>query len=151
MNVRIQNRLIALRKKQCITQLELAKKLNVSHQAVSKWERGENNPDIEVFIVLSKTYNVSLDYILTGKRSTNVDLDFALEYLTPIQVSDLVKNMFEKGVFWDPNVALEFIIPEQMVELFKYSIDNGCTFDLDKALEFVIPEDLPKIVELLDK
>ena len=151
MNENVITRLIDLRKKTGLTQYELANMLNVSHQAISKWERGENEPSIDTFISLSKIYDTSLDYILTGKRSINVDLDFIIEYLNPEQVSDLVKTMFDKGVFWDTSQVLEYIIPEQMLELFKYSIDKGQTFDLNKALEFVVPEDYPELVKILIK
>ena len=147
----IQNRMINLRKKAKITQLELATIINISHQAVSKWERGENIPDIDVFIILSKLYNVSLDYLLLGKKSISVDIDFAIEYLTPNQVSELVKIMFDKGIFWDPNNALDYIVPEKMVELFKYSIDKGQSFDLNIALEHAMPEDVPEIIKELLK
>ncbi len=149
MDGRILKRIIKLRKNAGLTQLDLAHKLNVSHQAISKWERGENLPSIEVFVELSKIYNTSLDYMLMGKRNINVDLDFTLEYLKPKQVSELVKAMFDKGIFWDTSQVIEYIIPEQMVELFKYSIDKGQNFDLNKALEYVVPEDLPEIIKLV--
>ncbi|WP_372629891.1 helix-turn-helix domain-containing protein [Cohnella sp.] len=42
-----------LRNKSGKTQMELAKLLNVSHQAVSKWERGQALPGIESFLILS--------------------------------------------------------------------------------------------------
>lgn len=51
----------ALRKKQHMTQEELAKKLNVSVSAVSKWETGKNLPDIDALHQLSTLLHVSID------------------------------------------------------------------------------------------
>ena len=61
MNIEIANKLVELRKKAGLSQEELAEKLNVSRQAVSKWERAEASPDMDNLIALSKLYNVSLD------------------------------------------------------------------------------------------
>ena len=43
-------------------------KLNVSRQAISKWESGQANPDINNLLKLSDIYETSTDYILTGKE-----------------------------------------------------------------------------------
>ncbi len=64
LNFIIAKRLVDLRKKNKLTQLELAEKLNYSDKAVSKWEQGESVPSIEVLCRLSELYNVSLDYIV---------------------------------------------------------------------------------------
>ncbi len=64
MNIEIANRLVELRKKYGYSQEELAAKLGVSRQAVSKWERSESSPDTDNLIVLAKLYNVSLDSLL---------------------------------------------------------------------------------------
>lgn len=58
-----------LRKAQHITQAELAKKLNISDKAVSKWESGQGFPEITQFPILSKIFGVSIDYLMTGKRN----------------------------------------------------------------------------------
>lgn len=63
-NFIIAKNLTELRKKNKLTQMELAEKLNYSDKAVSKWEKGESFPGIEVFYKISKLYNVSLDYII---------------------------------------------------------------------------------------
>lgn len=63
----IYERLFELRKKANMSQEELAVKLDVSRQAVSKWEAGQANPDIENIMKLSKIYNVSTDFILFGE------------------------------------------------------------------------------------
>lgn len=64
MNVEIANRLQQLRKKNNLSQEELAEKIGISRQAVSKWERAEASPDTDNLILLSKLYKVSLDELL---------------------------------------------------------------------------------------
>lgn len=58
------NKLYELRKKAGLSQEELAEKLNVSRQAVSKWECGESLPDTDNLITISKLYGVSLDELV---------------------------------------------------------------------------------------
>ena len=53
-----------LRRKNGMTQEELAELLDVSRQAVSKWELGEGYPEVEKLLVLSKKLNVSLDSLM---------------------------------------------------------------------------------------
>lgn len=69
MNLEIANKLVELRKEHGFSQEELAEKLNVSRQAVSKWERGESSPDTDNLISLAKIYNISLDELLLNKTS----------------------------------------------------------------------------------
>lgn len=69
MTIELANRLIEFRKKAGLSQEELADKLNISRQAVSKWERGESSPDTDNLIALAKIYNVSLDE-LVGNETT---------------------------------------------------------------------------------
>ena len=64
MNIEIANRLVELRKKNGLSQEELAEKLGLSRQAVSKWERAEASPDTDNLICLAKLYGVSLDELL---------------------------------------------------------------------------------------
>ena len=71
MNIEIANRLVELRKKNGLSQEELADKLGLSRQAVSKWERAESSPDTDNLICLAKLYNVSLDDLL----QTNQDIE----------------------------------------------------------------------------
>lgn len=60
----IPNNIIALRKSQGLTQLDLAKKVNYSDKAVSRWEKGEVMPDIETLQSISMAFNVPLEYLL---------------------------------------------------------------------------------------
>ena len=61
-------KLQTLRKEKNITQEELAEKLDVSRQAVSKWESGQSLPEIDKIIELAKMHEVSLDYLLTNEK-----------------------------------------------------------------------------------
>ena len=56
-----------IRKERNITQEKLAELLNVSRQAVSKWESGNGYPETEKLLIISKELNVSLDYLLNDK------------------------------------------------------------------------------------
>ena len=58
------DKLYRLRKDKGISQEELAYKLNISRQAISKWERGEALPDTDNLISLAKLYEVSLDELV---------------------------------------------------------------------------------------
>lgn len=53
-----------MRKAQGLSQEQLAEKLGVSRQSVSKWEAGESMPELERVIEMSKIFNVSTDYLL---------------------------------------------------------------------------------------
>ena len=64
MNVETADRLTMLRKKRGYSQEQLAEKLGVSRQAVSKWERAEASPDTDNLIALAKIYEISLDELL---------------------------------------------------------------------------------------
>ena len=58
------DKLMDLRKKNGWSQEELAEKLNVSRQAVSKWESAQSVPDMNRIIQLSELFGVSTDYLL---------------------------------------------------------------------------------------
>ena len=71
LNYIIAKNLTELRKKNKLTQLEVAKSLNYSDKAISKWEKGESMPSIDVIYKLSKLYNVSIDYLVGESIKTN--------------------------------------------------------------------------------
>ena len=61
------NKLYELRKKRGYSQEELANRLNVSRQTVSKWEVGESTPDMEKLVAISDLFEVSLDELVKDK------------------------------------------------------------------------------------
>ncbi len=77
MDISTANRLYELRKQHGLSQDELAEKLNVSRQAVSKWERSESSPDTDNLIALAKLYGISLDELLnyTPQKTSDNEQD----------------------------------------------------------------------------
>ena len=64
------DKLIELRKKNSMTQEELAERMNVSRQSVSKWEGAQSVPDLEKILKLSKLFGVSTDYLLKDEQES---------------------------------------------------------------------------------
>ena len=75
MDITTANRLYELRKQHGYSQDELAEMLNVSRQAVSKWERSESSPDTDNLIALAKLYGISLDNLLGYTPQTSEACD----------------------------------------------------------------------------
>ena len=71
----LNERIKQLRKEKGLTQSQLADLLGVTDKAVSKWEVGETNPDISLLPKISEIFNVTLDYLLVGKKEENLSLD----------------------------------------------------------------------------
>jgi transcriptional regulator with XRE-family HTH domain len=65
--VEFNKKLYELRKQKGLSQDELANKLNVSRQTISKWELGESTPEMEKLIMLSDYFGISLDELILGK------------------------------------------------------------------------------------
>lgn len=62
--MKLSEKILGLRKKEGWSQEELAFKLDISRQAVYKWEAGESKPEIEKIKMLAKVFNVSFDYLM---------------------------------------------------------------------------------------
>ena len=61
------NKICELRKLSGITQEQLAEKLSISRQTLSKWEKGNSLPDIESIVNISKLFQISLQELLLEK------------------------------------------------------------------------------------
>ena len=72
MNLKIANRLLAYRRTHGLSQEELAEKIGVSRQAVSKWERAEAAPDTDNLIALAALYGVLIDELINGEDEPQV-------------------------------------------------------------------------------
>lgn len=61
-------RLFELRKTKNLTQDEVAEKLNVTRQTVSKWETNQSSPDFDKIVPISELFEIGVEELLTGKK-----------------------------------------------------------------------------------
>lgn len=90
----IARNITALRRRNNITQLELAEKLNYSDKAVSKWERGESLPDITVLKSIADIFDVTVDYLLKPEHKEEE------EKLRKTQFLDKIRRRNCKIIMW---------------------------------------------------
>lgn len=75
-----------IRQNNNLTQKELADKLGVTYQAVSKWENGKNIPDIATLKLISEEFNVNIDEILSGQAKAKKGLNKKYYYIIGISI-----------------------------------------------------------------
>ena len=126
--MKFSDKLQKIRKENNITQEGLADKLNVSRQAVSKWESGTAYPDTEKLIQISKIFNIKIDDLIndnqdTDKNKENIKkIDFmgiinqALEFISKsinmfwsMKFTEKIKCLFEMGILTLLIVGLSLI------------------------------------------
>lgn len=99
----IADRIQYLRKQKGLSQEELADKIGVSRQAVSKWESKQSTPDLDKIIVMSDLFEVTTDYILKGiepvsttskKTIKALYLGFVLVFATIAGIWSFTANRF---------------------------------------------------------
>lgn len=90
-------KLLTLRKAKGMTQEQLAEKLDVSRQSVSKWESGQAVPELEKIAALSAIFDVTTDYLL--KSSEIDDLFVKIEMLEKQQQQMLVREQRQRQIW----------------------------------------------------
>lgn len=99
--MKLQDKIINLRKDNGWSQEELAEKLNVSRQAVSRWESGSAQPDAANLLQLSRLFSVTTDYLLNdeyekddnlpkGKVSVTAGLQQTMFFMIMVEVMILI-------------------------------------------------------------
>ena len=98
--MKFEEKLITLRKKKLLSQEQLAEKLDVTRQTVSKWELGQSRPDMDKLTNMSKLFNVSIDTLTNSEISIEND-EKQVVYDTPSSVNTTkkIKNNVPKRKF----------------------------------------------------
>ena len=103
-----------LRKQENMSQEQLAAKLGVSRQAVTKWETGAGIPDIENILSISKLFDISMDELFSNERKMNLPKDYLFESVTEYDIDeskhyDMKFGFAKKFVFvWHRILFLHF-------------------------------------------
>lgn len=95
------NKLYELRKQKGFSQEELASRLNVSRQTISKWEVGDSTPDMEKLIAISDLFGISLDELVLDKAPEAGEQPAKSELYTDIKeklLTDENKKKAKKGL-----------------------------------------------------
>lgn len=99
----IGERIIALRKEKAISQGELAQKMGVSRQAVSKWEQGLSSPDTAKLIQLAQILGTEVEYLATGTHPEPRDLVLnVVETVERVEERVVVRHAKRKPVKKNP-------------------------------------------------
>ncbi len=92
----IANNISELRKSNKLTQVELAEKLNYSDKAVSRWERGDTLPDIDILLKICDLFNVSFDYLISTEDKKEKEKQY-----TKSQASNhLITTLLAISIVW---------------------------------------------------
>lgn len=70
-------RISCLRKRLGMSQLDLAKELNISASTEGMYEQGRRTPSLEILVLMSRIFDVSLDYLITGSEFVSSGNDIA--------------------------------------------------------------------------
>ena len=135
--MKLSEKLQKIRKDNNITQEGLADRLNVSRQAVSKWESGTTYPDTEKLIQISKIFNVSLDELVNdnGDKNNissrnkisfmeiiNEMLDFiskSVNMFWSMKFFEKIKCLFEMGILILIIVGMAILSSSMIVDLVR--------------------------------
>ena len=137
MNIELANRLYEYRKNSGLSQEELAEKLGISRQSVSKWERAESCPDTDNLIELAKIYNVSLDALV------NVDIVKEIHAEEEKIVNELpytIKINNENNTFED-NEGNDIILSEDGIKIIFETPKDFITINYGKDESKIKDED----------
>ena len=88
-----------LRKERNLTQEELAQQLNVTFQAISRWENGTALPDAQNILQISKLFNVTTDYLLNDDYESDNDIP-AVKTATAETDAPILINIFLSFIFF---------------------------------------------------
>lgn len=124
-----------LRKSKGWTQVELAEKLDISDKTISKWESEAGMPEISQLPALSKLFDVSIDFLMTGKIDEMISLDDmdSVKRMFYLIKNDDAENYIKYGYtattsfadFDSANSAIASIIENKSTKIFNACVQNG--------------------------
>ena len=124
------NKLYKLRKQKGFSQEELANRLNVSRQTISKWEVGESTPDMENLVAISELFEISLDELVLDKVPEEADTSSQVvksEFYSDIKenvLTDENRKKAKKGLKIAA-IVLGIIVLIDLISFVIYVLMNG--------------------------
>ena len=100
----------SIRKSKGYTQEELAIKMNVVRQTVSKWEKGLSVPDADILVRIAETLDTDVSVLLGGSVEKEADKDAVAEQLAKISEQAAIKNRRAKRIWKAVIIILSVIV-----------------------------------------
>lgn len=148
-----------LRKAKGWTQVELAEKLNVSDKTVSKWESEAGLPEISQLPALAELFDVSIDYLMTGKPHETITLDDmdSIKRMFYLIKNDDVENYtkydYPSKTYFDDfnseNSAIANIIKNKSTKIFNACVKSGIKLKFDNYLKTLVSSMYTHIDDLI--
>lgn len=104
-------RILELRKTANMSQADLARAMDVSRQAVSKWETDQSSPDASNLILLSDLLDTDIEYLTTGRRT------YGRRPPVVIKTTETVEKVVEKPVVQVVETVVEKVVEKPVVQL----------------------------------
>ena len=98
--IKIGKFIAALRKEKGLTQEQLGEKLGVTNKTISRWENGNYMPDVEMLILLSKEFGVSINELISGERLLAEDFKKAADNNLVAALNNSTFTLKEKIAFF---------------------------------------------------
>lgn len=152
------NRLCSLRNEVGLSQNKLAMILGVSGQAISKWENEHSLPDIDLIPLISNALNVSIDYLLLGKKtntdSTKLNKSLLTGFDLPDKSMDIVAALSD-GLPRNKVYQLSKLLEDEKLKFtFEIGIENDENICLNQNVNLnndVLKALSPQIIPLVNK
>ncbi len=123
------DKILELRKQNGWSQEELAEKVNVSRQSISKWEGAQSIPDVDKLMALSEIFGVSVDYLLKDTAANRLPTEVYREpddcrTVTMEQANDYITKSKKNGLLTAVGVMMCILSPALLIFLAGLS-DEG--------------------------
>ena len=123
--MKLSDKIVGLRKSNGMSQEDLAEKLDVSRQAISRWESGAALPDANNILQLSKLFDVTTDYLLNDdyqsyndlpkiKEVQNDNLGQIMIYLVTLEVMILLMQFMTMFILQNVFFAFLSFLPQHL-------------------------------------
>ena len=106
----IGERIAELRKAADMSQLEISRALDISRQAVSKWENDTSSPDVMNLIKLADLLDTDVEYLATGRRT------YGRRPPVVIKTTETIEKIVEKPVIQTVETVVEHIVEKPVIK-----------------------------------
>ena len=123
----------AMRKAKGYTQEELAIKINVVRQTVSKWEKGLSVPDADMLSQIAKVLDTKVSVLLGGTITEETDKDAVAEQLAKISEQLAIKNRRSKAIWKTIGMIVLAIMLLNILAITLFRINTSNEFDVNNS------------------